>query len=125
MRHERIDRIEIKRRAAEANATIAAAIGKCGQKIHRQLPCRAPLQLRFVLEGLGREELADPEQLELDGARSDCRRRVDECQTPIEIAMMVARNLGDKLDAHETSSGGDPSPLESRKADSLALYHDA
>ena len=69
VRHERVDGLEVKRRAAELEPAHAAPLGERREKFDRQLPRRAPAQLRLVRQRLGREEIGDPEQLELDRAR--------------------------------------------------------
>ena len=100
--------IEVEGRASEFNAAMVAALGEFRQKGRRQFPVLA-FSVRFALgQDLGREQLVDLEQLELDRVATNTACGVDEFEAAIEVAMVVAGNFGNELGGHEDYQGSEP-----------------
>ena len=102
------DGVEIEGRTGELDPLVVAALGEFRQEGRRQFPVLA-FSVRLALgQDLGREQLVDLEQLELDRVATDPRGGVDKLEAAFQVAVVVAGDFGDELGGHRDHQGSVP-----------------
>jgi hypothetical protein len=100
VRREQVHGGAIEGRARVLDAARAGARGQLRVEGLGQLPGPALEQVRVRAQGLGREQLAHAELLELHGRAAGLGRGVHQGQRAPEVALVVAAHLGHEAGLH-------------------------
>jgi hypothetical protein len=96
MCRQHLDRLQVKRCATECDAALSTAPGQLRDKRFGQFPVSA-LAVDFTVgEDFRSKQFVNAKQLKLYPPAPYIGRTIDKLKASLQIAVMVARNLGNK-----------------------------